>query len=373
MWNEGERVKIAIVGLGLIGGSLGMALKRTDEDIEIIGVDINEGIIQIAKKNQAIDSGTCNLIEGVKDADIVFVATFISKTIDIVKAINPHLKKGAIISDVCSTKEKIACEIKSIIREDLIYVGGHPMSGSEKHGIEAADPYLFENAVYVLLEEEDESFEIKESRKLVERFISKIGARVLLLNAKEHDMMVASISHLPHLLAGTLVNTVGRVEKEHHDVFKLAAGGFRDVTRIADSSPEMWNDIFHSNKDALLNLIKIFREQLKKIEETIVEDKSNDLNNLLIEACRLRRQVPEKVKGLLPKLYEIVVTIPDKPGEIGKVANVLGAKDINIVDIEILRVREGDGGTLRLGFTKESDIEEAIKVLNFFGYVSRIL
>jgi len=364
-------MKIAIVGLGLIGGSLGMALKNADENLEIIGIDLEERIIEKGVALKSIDWGTCSIEEGVKDADVVFLAASLSQTIPLAEIIVPYLKKGAIISDTGSTKKQIFERISGIIksREDVFYVGGHPMAGSEKSGIDAADLYLFENAVYVILEESSN----KAARECIVNIIKKTGAKVLLLGADEHDIMVASVSHLPHLLAGALVNTVGEIEKEYDKVFKIAAGGFRDVTRIADSQPELWRDIFLSNKDALLKILNIYKTQREELEELIFKDNKKDLVEKLYNSKKLREQVPKKVKGLLPTLSEIVVTIPDKPGEIGKVANILGAKDINIIDIEILRVREGDGGTLRLAFIQEEERKKAIEVLSFFGYATKII
>lgn len=364
-------MKIAIAGLGLIGGSLGMALKKADKGLEIIGIDINQDIIEKGVSLKSIDWGTCSIQEGVKDADVVFIAVSLSQTVSMAEEILPFLKPGAIISDTGSTKKQISDNISSIVkrRKDISYVGGHPMAGSEKSGIDAADPYLFENAVYVIL---NDNSDLSAKNKIIE-IVEKTGARILLLDSDEHDIMVASVSHLPHLLAGALVNTVGEIEKKHENVFKIAAGGFRDVTRIADSQPELWRDIFLSNKESLLDVLKIYKDQIDELEIYIRSDKSNDLKEKLARSKKLREQVPKKVKGLLPTLSEIVVTIPDKPGEIGKVANILGAKDINIIDIEILRVREGDGGTLRLGFIHENEREKAIEVLKFFGYGTKII
>ncbi len=365
-------MKIAIVGLGLIGGSLGMALKRkqSERPLELIGIDIDQNIVEQAVGLKAIDHGTTDLSQGVADADIIFVAAYLSKTAELIRQILPYVKPGAIITDTGSTKTEIALQIEELLQDYpfVKYIGGHPMAGSEKSGIIAADPYLLENAVYVLLAQEKKN---QEALETVASLVRLTGARVLTLSAMEHDRMVASISHLPHLLSGILVNTVGSVEKDFPDVFKLAAGGFRDVTRIADSQPELWRDIFYSNKESLQYVLGKYKEQLEKMEMLLETDTKEELLTELEQARFLRRQVPKKVKGLLPALSEIVVTIPDKPGEIGKVANILGAKDINIIDIEILRVREGDGGTLRLGFTREEDRERAIEVLDFFEYVSK--
>lgn len=364
-------MKIAIIGLGLIGGSIGMALKKADSNLEIIGVDLEEKIVEKAISLKSINWGTCSLEKGVRDADIVFIAVSLSRTIQLAKTIIPFLKKGAIISDTGSTKHQIAKEIHNSIKErkDIFYLGGHPMAGSEKSGIEAADPYLFENAVYVLLED----FSDSKTREIIINIIEKTGARILLMNSKDHDIMVATVSHLPHFLAGALVSTAGEIEKEHSNVFKVAAGGFRDMTRIADSQPDLWKDIFFSNRESLLKVLEIYQGQISKLEELIRNKEEELLLQSLSKARKLREQVPKKVKGLLPTLQEIVVSIPDNPGQIGKVANILGAKDINIIDIEILRVREGDGGTLRLGFIHQEEREEAIKVLTFFGFTTKII
>ncbi len=364
-------MKIAIIGLGLIGGSIGMALKKADNNLEIIGIDVEDKIIEKAISLKSVDWGTCSLEEGVKDADIVIIAVSLSQTGSLAKTIIPFLKKGAIITDTGSTKHQIAKEIHHSIqaKEDIFYVGGHPMAGSEKSGIEAADPYLFENAVYVLLK----NFSQPKTREIIINIIEKTGAKILLMSSEEHDMMVATVSHLPHFLAGALVNTAGEIEKQHSNVFKIAAGGFRDMTRIADSQPDLWKDIFLSNRDSLLKVLEYYQKEISKLESLIKNKEEKNLLESLVKAKKLREQVPKKVKGLLPTLQEIVVTIPDNPGEIGKVANILGAKNINIIDIEILRVREGDGGTLRLGFIQQGEREEAIKVLSFFGYTTKII
>lgn len=362
-------MKIAIVGLGLIGGSLGMALKKTDPSLEIIGIDLSKEIIEKAIEGQAIDWGTCQLEDGVREADLVFLASSLSETSKLAGKILPLLKPAAILSDTASTKGEIAREINEIFsqREDVFYVGGHPMAGSEKSGIEAADPFLFENAVYVLLEDGD----LADQKKILEDLLKKTGARVLYMKADQHDLVVATISHLPHFLAASLVKTAGQMEKKEENVFKLAAGGFRDVTRIAGSQAELWRDIFFSNKESLLQVLALYKEELEKLEKLLQEDKKKEVLEELEESRSLRELVPAKIKGLLPRLFEIVVTIPDKPGEIGKVANILGARDINIVDIEILRVREGHGGSLRLAFISQEEREAAHKVLKFFDYSSK--
>lgn len=241
------------------------------------------------------------------------------------------------------------------------------MAGAETRGIESADPYLFENAVYVLtpVPETDQG-----ALTAVTELIRLTGAKVLLLSPEEHDAIVAAVSHLPHLTAAALVNAVARREEEVPGTFQLAAGGFRDATRIAESSPEMWQDIFLDNKETLLPMIRAYRRSLAELEEAIAGGNREKLYRLLAGAQEKRRQIPAKQKGLLPGIHEIIVTVPDQPGEIGKLAALLGIKGINIMDIEILRIREGDGGTIRVGFATAAEAGQALKVLQNNDYLA---
>lgn len=361
--------KITIIGMGLIGGSLGMALKRTNPQLQVCGVDIQETTIKAAIETKSIDWGTSEAVEAVKDADVVFLATFITDIPRIAQEIAPHLKSGAIVTDVGSTKKIVVEKVIDVLPEAVYYIGGHPMAGSESKGIVGADSYLFENAAYILTPIESTN---KQALVKIRELIQGIGARVLELSPQEHDYMVAAISHLPHIVAAALVNTIGEVEESQQGrIFQLAAGGFRDVTRITDSQPLMWKEIFLQNKDSVLGLIKLFRESLDQLEAAISEENSQKILQNMTNAKRLRQQIPAKTKGLLPQIYEIVVTAPDEPGIIGKIAQVLGKASINIIDIEILRVREGDGGTIRLGFQKEEMVASAIQIMRENGFIAK--
>jgi prephenate dehydrogenase len=361
--------RVAILGLGLIGGSWGMALKRSRPEIQVVGVDVKEDIIRLGVETAAIDWGTVDLAEGVKEADLVIIATLVGAIPELMGQAVPFLREGCIITDVGSTKEKIARIISGLLPPGVHYVGGHPMAGSEAQGLQGADPYLFENAVYILT---PLPFTDPQALMTVEELVRSVGARVMHLSPREHDQMVAFISHLPHLAAAALVNTVGYQEQKKPGLFALAAGGFRDVTRIAGSQPGMWRDIFLDNRAALLPLIRSYCQALEELEEAIEALDGDRLQFLLEQAQSWRRQIPAKVKGLLPRIYEIVVTVPDRPGIIGELAILLGEDGINIVDIEILRVREGDGGTIRFGFETEEESCRAVELLSRHGYVAKI-
>jgi len=346
-----------------------MALKRVIPEINVCGVDINPNTIEIGLDTQCIDWGTRGLREGVKDADLVIVATFVSSIAKVISEIAPHLKSGCIITDVGSTKKEVINKVTTLLPSGIHYVPGHPMAGSETHGITGADSYLFENAVYILTPLPETC---SVSVQLLEELISLVGARILKLSPNEHDLKVAAVSHLPHVIAASLVNGVSLLEEEQGGVFKLAAGGFRDLTRIADSQPEMWCDILLHNGQSVLETIGLFRSALDNIEEAIYYRKREDILKFFGKAQTERSKVTAKIKGILPEIYEIVVTVPDKPGIIGKFANLLGEEDINIIDIEIIRVREGDGGTIRLGFQDPISRDKAQRVLRNEGYIVKV-
>lgn len=360
--------KITIVGMGLIGGSLGMALVGKGFGGQIWGVDVNPSSLEIAAQTAAGHRFTTNLAEGVQDADLVVLATPVGKTTEILQAMAGYLKPGCIITDVGSVKGAVVKAAVQVLPPEVSFIGGHPMAGSEVAGINGADRYLFENAVYVLTPtEETPPYAVEAVRRLAEA----VGARVVFYPPGEHDLLVAGVSHLPHLVAAALVNTVGGLQEENHPALMLAAGGFRDTTRIASGQALMWRDIFLTNREATLELIQRFKKAVGELESAITAGAGPQIESLLNRARITREQVPAKMKGYLPSLHEIIVTVPDRPGMIADIATYLGQEGININDIEILRVREGDGGTIRLGVSTGENLHRALKVLRSNGIIAK--
>lgn len=361
--------KIAIIGLGLIGGSLALALKDSESAEEIVGIDINPEHVTIGRQMQAIHWGTSALDEGVKGAEIVILATPVCTIIEIAKQIAPFLPAGCIVTDVGSCKAKVTKELETIFVQDKYYVGGHPMAGSEQGGILAAHRYLFENAVYVLgVTPQTNATALA---RLEDLLSSATGARILQLSPEQHDLIVAAVSHLPHLMAVNLVNTVGEVAKTDELTLMLAAGGFRDTTRIAMGDINMWRDIFTTNREMILRMISVFKEQLQYLENAVSAGEHQAIASLLGKARELRKSIPAKGKGLLPSIYELVVAVPDKPGMIAEIAGLLAKANINIIDIEILRVREAAGGSIQIGFHTEEDVRAAVQVLQQHQYTTK--
>ncbi|MBC9783129.1 prephenate dehydrogenase [Heliobacterium chlorum] len=358
--------RVAIIGLGLIGGSLGMALTQGRIVEEVIGFDQEEEALSLALSTQTVHRVERNMAEAVQNADLVIMATPVCTYPSIVTTIKNSLRPGTIVTDVGSTKAWVMDQMKRLLPEGIAFVGGHPMAGSEKKGIRGADRYLLENAVYVLTPDRDT---VPEAIDAVEAIMCAVGARVLKLSPSEHDQMVAVVSHLPHMVAVALVETLSEVAKSFPQASMLAAGGFRDTTRVAAGDPRMWVDIAKTNREPLLHTIGLFRQALDRLESEIGgcssdgTDQIAALQSTLSHARDVRLAIPGKAKGVLPGIHEVVVTVPDKPGVIGNMARILGEAGINIADIEILRVRERDGGTIRIGFYEAEEADRAVEVL----------
>lgn len=358
--------KIAIVGVGLIGGSLGLAFKRVGVGQKIIGISRDATISQ-ALGLGVIDEGYDyhSLERGVKDADLVFLCTPILRILELLEEIPKYAKKGSIISDVGSTKAKVASVAKRAFPKGLYLIGGHPMAGSERRGVMASDPYLFENAIYVLTPGSDVPMKVTEGFATL---IEKIGARVTVMGPYTHDMIAAGVSHLPQLMAISLVNLIGELNRENPDFLRLAAGGFRDLTRIASSPYELWKDICITNQSSIVEMIDRYIGKLQGLKGSLVGDR---LRSEFEQANRTRAAIPADSKGFLSPLHEILVLAEDKPGAIARISTAIAEENINIKDIEVLKVREGEGGTLRLSFETESEANRAVEILKGIGFEAR--
>jgi len=257
--------KICIIGTGLIGGSLASAFKRKNIGEKIVGIDFLE-TIEKALEHNIIDEGyrPDEIEQHVGDAELVILATNIQQIICDLKRISPMLKKDVIVTDVGSSKETIINIAGHELPEYAHFVGGHPMAGSEKNGIDAADPFLFENCFYILTPQKNTPPHALE--KLV-TIMELIGAKVLLLNASVHDKIAAAVSHLPQMLAVKLVNLIEGYNQDEPNYLKLAAGGFRDMTRIASSPFSMWEDIFKTNSGNILKIIDEFINELNDLKK----------------------------------------------------------------------------------------------------------
>lgn len=355
---------VAVVGVGLIGGSLALALRRAGLATRVIGVSSPQTVAD-ALALGAIDEGGPydQLPRLVRDAGVVFLCTPISRIIELLPEVGRVASPGTLVTDVGSTKVAIMDAARKALPPGVAFIGGHPMAGSEQSGVRAADPFLFQNAMYVLTPTE------RTQDPLVRSFadgLGKIGARVLVLPAEVHDRVAAAVSHLPQLLALALVELVGDLNRREPAHLQMAAGGFRDMTRIASSPYRMWRDILRTNSGEIRDALAAFRERLDALDREL-----EDLEPYFATANQTRAAIPKDSKGFITPICDVFVRCQDTPGVLAKMTGALAAARINIMDLELLKVREGEGGTFRVSFKDDATAQEAISALEDAGFEAR--
>lgn len=360
--------RAAIVGVGLIGGSLGLRWRARGMVGSVVGFGRHPERLQRALEVGAIDEASTDLGAALDGADLVVVCAPITATAALVGAAVAAAAPECLITDVGSTKLEIAAAAQTArarLPRPPLFIGGHPMAGSERAGVEAADPYLFENAVWVLCPPPDCP---AEALARLTTLVEATGAHPVILDAERHDRRVAAISHVPQLAAVALAETAGLAEREDPGLLALAGGGFRDTTRIASSPAEMWLDVLATNRGPILEGIDALQGCLANLRAAVAAGDADAVRRHFAAAHGARARVPARQKGLLPAYHDLVLFVPDRPGVIGALCAALGEGGINIQDIEILRLREGEGGTLRLGFADAAAAAAAEGVLCSLGH-----
>ncbi len=358
-----EIKSISIIGLGLIGGSLAKAIKKAHPEIEISGYDKDQTL------NLAFEDGIITKKLGTPEeatrSEIIFLSLPVDDALKVFPRIAPLLKENQILSDTCSIKEPFA-KIWNEINSKGIYIGGHPMTGKEKSGYLNSDYMLFENSIYIITQNNRENKSVKVLFELLET----IGSRITFLSPELHDKIVSEVSHLPQLLSVALVNSI--THEENQNSLSYAAGGFRDMTRIASSLFEMWQPILIQNKEKILNSLNSFSNELDSIKQFLLNDNFSDLGKKFEEARVRRDEIPKNTKGLMSQLYDVFVYVKDQPGEMSKISTTLFENNINIKDIELLKIREGTGGTFRLSFDGEKEANRAKELIESIGFSTKV-
>lgn len=357
--------KVLVIGLGLIGGSISLAIKKSHE-CEIVGYDIDENQVKMAKSLQVIDKNVDRFEDGATDADLIVISAPVKQTEKILKVLSScTLKSSVIITDVGSTKHQIVETAKILKDKEITFIGGHPMAGSHKSGVVAARDHLFENAFYILTPpdyvEHEKVLELKD-------WLKGTNANFIEMSPTEHDQVAGAISHFPHIIAASLVHQVADMEEENPLVSNLAAGGFRDITRIASGSPIMWRDILLHNKHSLLDLFDNWQAEMDQVKTMIAQNASDAIYRYFEEAKQFRDGLPLHKKGAIPSFYDLYVDVPDYPGVISEVTGILAQEEISITNIRIIEAREDILGVLRLSFRSEEDRKRAITCLNNHKY-----
>ncbi|EWG10849.1 prephenate dehydrogenase [Cytobacillus firmus] len=355
------RGKIFIIGLGLIGGSLALSIKRKHSESMIIGFDVNKEQGRLAQMLGVADEISATIKDGARDADLILIAAPVQETQKIIHILKEcELKRNVIISDAGSTKKEIVSCAKVLKEKGITFIGGHPMAGSHKSGVTAAKDLLFENAFYLLTPEEHIS--PAEIERLKE-WLSGTKAKFLTIAPDEHDYITGIVSHFPHMIAASLVHQAEKTSRSHKLIPRLAAGGFRDITRIASSSPSMWRDILLQNKEVLLKLMENWQEEMEIVKSILKQENSEGIFEYFSHAKMFRDELPQKEKGAIPAFYDLFVDVPDYPGVISEITGYLAKEEISITNIRILETREEIYGVLVISFQTEEDRERAINCL----------
>ena len=317
-----------VVGVGLIGGSLGMALRQAGW--HVIGVDVDSERIAAAIEAGAIDEGG-----ELGECDLAFVATPVSSVAAIVTA---ALDAGAaIVTDVGSVKGPVAATV-----DDPRFVPGHPMAGSEQDGLDGAFADMFSGTMWVLCPTDttdDAAF------AEVRGVVASLGAQVIVMPPDRHDTLVAVVSHVPHLTAATLMKLADGRAEEHRSLLRLAAGGFRDMTRIAAGHPAIWPDICAQNQAAITDVLDELIRELAKLREVVAEGATEPLLDHLESARVARRNLPTTAP-VAEQMSEMRIPVLDRQGEIAAIATLAADLDVNIYDLEIAHSAEGPRGVV---------------------------
>ncbi|MDQ2084896.1 prephenate dehydrogenase [Herbivorax sp. ANBcel31] len=355
--------KISVIGLGLIGGSIVKALRERLNVSDITAIDNNVESLNQALKEGYISRGFSKLNKYIFDSDIIFICTPVKVTITYLDALKNNVKDGCIITDTSSTKGEIVNYINSMEKPPC-FIGGHPMTGAEKTGFTSSYGHLFENAYYILSHTKSST---ENTMETLYKIIEGLGAIPLKLNAQIHDKITATISHAPHVIASALVNLVKDSDLEEKMQI-LAAGGFKDITRIASSSPQMWENIVLSNKEKIQKIIFDFIETLQSFIEYIDNNDSKNIYNFFESAKLYRDSFSNNRKGLIQPSNELVVDVIDKPGIIGEIATLLGQNGINIKNINVSNSREFEQGCLRITLPDSYSVDASFSLLTSIGY-----
>ncbi len=359
--------QVAILGMGVIGGSLGLGVRlgRRLPAWKVVAYDRDPARAEQAVALGAADRAAASLEEAVRDAELVVAAVPAESVVPLLRQAARAAPVEAVFTDVASIKEPIVQALGSRMARGQWFVGGHPMAGSERSGLAAADPFLFENAVYVLTPSPEVPAHAIDR---VKELVRALGAHAVCMPAREHDEAAAAASHLPHLVASCLVLGAARLADQGVPVWKLAAGGFRDATRMALGSEAVWWPILSMNRRGIALALEAFQQALDEAFRAVQEGDEESLRTLLRRARELRGQLRLHPKGYGFPLWDVVVRVEDRPGAIHDVTAVLARTGVNIADIEILRAREGEAGTLRLGFDSEARMRQALQLLRDAGW-----
>lgn len=364
--------RIAIIGVGLIGGSIAASCRRLDDPPWVCGIDTDADTVQRAHELGIVDAAylpddpAVGALIGPGGCDLVVIATPASMATEWLRRLGTSGFDG-VITDVASTKTGVVAAARTNLQDASRFVGGHPMAGSERSGVEAARAGLFDGAYWLLTPAADTD---PDAYRRVHAFVSALGARVISVEPRRHDEAVAVVSHVPHVAAAALCDVAQAHAGEHRELLRLAAGGFKDTTRIAAGSPDLWTGICLDNADALAAGLRELRLALGEFEAMVRARDREAIREWLARAAEVRRSLPAQWVPSTARLTELVVPIVDRPGVVAEVTGAVSRAGCNIEGIDIDHETE-DRALLVLVLTDEGDIGRLAEELAELGYEAR--
>ncbi len=355
--------KIGFIGLGLIGGSIAKNIRKIYPDTTLIGFDVDAGALSDALKDKTLSQTADSVDIRFADCDVIFLCAPTHFNIAYLKQLRSLIKDDCILTDVGSVKADI-CEAVTALDMNHYFIGGHPMVGSEQSGYHASTDRLLENAYYFVCPSPSVS---PEKVNRFSAYIEQLGALPIVYAPEEHDHVTSYISHIPHIIAASLVNLVKDADTDGM-YKKLAAGGFKDITRIASSSPMVWEHILTSNATQVTQGLREYIALLQNILGSVEQMDNQAIYDFFEDAMHYRNSVPNKANGVIETHHECFIDIPDEPGTLYQVAKILADNQINIKNAGIANNREEGEGALCLELYHEKDLWSSISVLRKAGY-----
>ncbi len=357
---------IGFIGFGLIGGSIARLVRKKNSALNLFAYDYHKDTpapgLCLAREEGILDRIVCEL-DAFSKADLIFLCAPVSKNIEYLTALRDIVSKECILTDVGSVKGNIM-EMARSLGLSRQFIGGHPMAGSEQTGYANSSTMLLENAYYILTPFKETPQEITSG---MIQLVKDFHAIPVVLDAKKHDVLTAAVSHLPHIIAAQLVNLVRTSDDEKEQMRLLAAGGFKDITRIASSSPAMWQAICLSNAKSIEEMLRKYIASLNEVLDAVVKRDAPYFYRIFEEAGSYRASIPNG-KGMLNRFYEIFIDISDEAGAIATIATSLGANGISIKNIGIIHNREFERGVLRIEFYEEESLQKGKRLLSAHNY-----
>ena len=349
----------------MIGGSIARAIRQYYPDSEIIAFDKSRETLALATQESVINVACTSIDNNFSNCHYIFLCAPVSYNTAYLKQIKHYVTKDCILTDVGSVKTSIHEEIIALDMEEN-FIGGHPMAGSEKSGFLNSKPMLIENAYFILTPSSTVS---QDKVAAYSTFVESLKALPVILDYKEHDLITGTISHLPHIIASTLVNFVKDTDTKDELMKQLAAGGFKDITRIASSSPTMWQHICLKNGDNIVKILDAYIDMLKNARDSVAESSEQKLYDLFETSKNYRNSIPEGSSGPIKKVFAIYCDIIDEAGGIATIATILASNNISIKNIGIIHNREFEEGVLRIEFYDESSSRNATELLQKYRYI----